>query len=222
MKRFSGIALTTIAGLLTIGSASAQASTLVYTFTEFGGPSGNVEESLTFTPDGSPNGLELTATAFKDLPSLTSGELNQTGSGLGVDGDPAEGRVGREEPIFGADAIEALQFEFPGSQELTLVSVTYADLPILSTNRDVTLSVDGEVVSTDTVPGIGDGTITYSELGNTFIFNSTDAGGLLGDGDNFRIASATFEHAVPEPFTILGTGLALMSMPLMKKAHKKG
>ncbi|ELS00253.1 PEP-CTERM sorting domain-containing protein [Gloeocapsa sp. PCC 73106] len=223
MKYFLKLAITAIGSTLAISSTSAEAATFVYTFSGLGG---DLEVTSLDVSPSEGSGSDITVTGFNDLSDAIPGNLNRTGNGLGVDGRPPfllnSGNVGRGG--FGPlNKNEALEFQFPNDEEYTLVSVTFAGLPSLRGSRDVTLAVDGGAESSTQIPGIlNSNTVNYGVSGNTFLFNPTD------NGDNFRIASAVFDddltvpgEVIPEPLTILGTGLALISMPLMKKAHKK-
>ncbi|ELR96911.1 PEP-CTERM sorting domain-containing protein [Gloeocapsa sp. PCC 73106] len=209
MKNISLAVLTASASLLAFGSVSAEAATFTYNFNS---PRGTLTSPQVFSPN--PVGPNLTVSAFKDLPDLEVGTFDINFNGIGVAGNPggqATGRSFRNQ--------EAIELNFPGVQQYRLVNVTFAGLSTLSQNRDISLIVDAGSEGSVNVPGATSPTVVPgssfgSDSGNVFVFTPT------GNGDIFRLRSAEFE-VVPEPLTILGTGLALASMPLMKKARQQ-
>ncbi|ELR99841.1 PEP-CTERM sorting domain-containing protein [Gloeocapsa sp. PCC 73106] len=199
--------LSAIAGIFTLGSLSAEAASFTYDFVP---PPGGVLPSFQVFSAG-PRTPNLTVTGLRNGIGSDLNVINPDGVGVNLNPDGAS--TGRDD-----DVVEQIEFSFPGTQEVRLVDLTFTSISSLFINRTVTLSVDGGAGFEFTLRGPNSPvTVPASALGpdlmgNTFVFTPAD------NNDVFRITSATF---VPEPLTILGTGLALVSMPLMKKAQQK-
>lgn len=189
------------AGLLSIGSLSAEAVTFTYNTNTPVGSNIPTPQTYNSTP---PGGATLTVNGFKDLPTNLSGDFNiNFGQGLGIEGPPNAGNAGQNNTFE-----EAVELVFPSTK--TITNVTFGALGV---NRDFEVSVDGAAPTTFSIPGDNaTETVAFNLTGSSFLFSPLD------NNDLFRIRSV---DVVPEPLTILGTGLAIASMPVLKKTHKK-
>ncbi|ELR98842.1 PEP-CTERM sorting domain-containing protein [Gloeocapsa sp. PCC 73106] len=121
------------------------------------------------------------------------------GPGLGLELPPTPGQFRFDVPFFDAPADQ------PAEITLTVNGIT-ATLPI----------------SNQVTPGGGSATIFFDAalFGNPTTLDS--ASFTVSGPVSFDVEIDQFDYeAIPEPMTILGTGLALTLLPGLKKAHNK-
>lgn len=167
----------------------------------------------------------LTVTGFRDNllgGGTTSAFVVRSSGGLGVTSVLSDITDPLQIPeLDGLGLDEGLQFEF--DQKITINSATFSRV---DSDDDFTVSVDGGgLFLSEDIPG---GNLFDTGVG-TFNFSAFDAGsrtGTLvsfsvgGNNDDYILKSIEVE-AVPEPLTILGTGMALGFGGLFKKELDK-
>ncbi|MGL5081257.1 MAG: PEP-CTERM sorting domain-containing protein [Microcoleaceae cyanobacterium] len=165
----------------------------------------------------------LTVTGFRDTlgGGTTSAFVVKSPDGLGVTSLASDISDLQFLQLDGLGLDEGLQFEF--DQKITINSATFSRV---GSNDDFTVSVDaGGLFLSEDIPG---GNFFDTGVG-TFDFTALDAGlrtgtlvsfSVAGSNDDYILKSIEVE-AVPEPLTILGTGMALGFGGLFKKELDK-
>lgn len=183
-------------GLMALVPQQAQALTSIYLGNGFDLP--DIDDEFIYSKDG----ISVTATGS----NLANGEVDVWRSllGLGVY-SPGDTIINGGTQIEGGiNAAETLQLNF--NTVVSLKSVTFSRV---GRNDSFKLIVDGDQF---TVADIPDGNLLDLDI-SQFTFNpaptGTGFGFTINDNNDDYLLKYVDVHAVPEPLTLLGSGIAL-------------